>query len=370
MEINIHNYESILIDYFDGNLNALEVAEVLLFLEQHPDIKNEFEGFGTLPEEPKLGIDNQFKLQLKKVQIPETIAQRSFNELIVAQMEGDCSATEHAAIENLIHGNAALIKLKNTFYHTKLQADLSIVYPNKLSLKRKEGLVFYLNRKFAVAAAIMLIASLIFLVYRNSSQNLAPNQVASNSEEVKTFVNEKSKNLGVLESTKPKSIVADSKITLKKKNTNKSENITNLPLINTVATNYDLYNLQTIKIKPTIKLEEQFQKVEINGNIKPIETLAFNLNADEKIVKDDFPTVGNWLKRKLIERGKNNLIENEKPENRQELEIEPITIASVGAGIVEKTTGKKVFFSRSFNKSGTVKSYAFAAGDFKFERIK
>ena len=44
MEINKHNYEIVLIDYLDGKLNPLEVAELLLFLEQHPDIKAEFEG--------------------------------------------------------------------------------------------------------------------------------------------------------------------------------------------------------------------------------------------------------------------------------------------------------------------------------------
>jgi hypothetical protein len=60
MEIDINNYESVLIDYFDGNLNALEVAEVLLFLEQHPEIKNEFEALGTLPETENISIGSDF----------------------------------------------------------------------------------------------------------------------------------------------------------------------------------------------------------------------------------------------------------------------------------------------------------------------
>jgi hypothetical protein len=46
MSINRNNYETYLIDYLDGTLHPNEVAEVLLFLEQHADIKQEFEAMG------------------------------------------------------------------------------------------------------------------------------------------------------------------------------------------------------------------------------------------------------------------------------------------------------------------------------------
>ena len=43
MSINRNTYEVYLIDYFEGNLDALQVSELLLFLEQNPDLKTECE---------------------------------------------------------------------------------------------------------------------------------------------------------------------------------------------------------------------------------------------------------------------------------------------------------------------------------------
>jgi hypothetical protein len=99
---------------------------------------------------------------------------------------------------------------------------------------------------------------------------------------------------------------------------------------------------------------------------RPVEIAAITESSNE----NSFLTIGNFMKKKIIERGKDNLIEKEKPKSNDELALDPLTVASAGAGILEKTTGKKVFLSRSFDKSGSVKSYTFAAGDFKFERIK
>jgi len=178
MEIDINNYESVLIDYFDGKLNALEVAEVLLFLEQHPEIKAEFEAFGTLPAVEKIGIEEEFKTKLKKLSGHDLLAEKSFNELIIAQMEGDCSEKESLIIDELIAGHTSLSKLKSTFKLTKLVPDLTLTFKNKQSLKRKEAVVFYLNKRFAAAAALLLLASMVFLIYRNSSKSIDKVEIA------------------------------------------------------------------------------------------------------------------------------------------------------------------------------------------------
>ena len=48
MKLTQKNYETYLVDYLDGKLTPLEVAELLLFLEQHPHIKAEFESFDCI----------------------------------------------------------------------------------------------------------------------------------------------------------------------------------------------------------------------------------------------------------------------------------------------------------------------------------
>lgn len=372
MEININNYESILIDYFDGKLNALEVAEVLLFLEQHPEIKREFEAIGNLPEAPQMSIDSSFKSQLKKLNNQPVLAEKSFNELIIAQMEGDCNEKEAAAINELINGNKSLLRLKEIFQLTILKPDLQITFPNKKALKRKEAVVFYLTRRFAAAAALLLLASLIFLVYRNANKNIDAVQLAQIKNEVspKNTIPANNKiedSIKNIETPTTGKVAAQNENKIKQNNAVFSTSNSVKSLVAEAAPvkrNVEVFSMP-VKTPSTIENNIALNN-SLQGTVIPVDIIAFNASEN----KNDFLTIGDWMKKKLIERGKNNLIENEKPAENENIALEPITIASLGAGLVEKTTGKKVFLSRSYDKAGSLKSYAFAAGNFKFERIK
>ena len=48
MDINIHNYEAFFLDYHEVNLSPQQVADLLLFIEQHPQFKEEFESFENI----------------------------------------------------------------------------------------------------------------------------------------------------------------------------------------------------------------------------------------------------------------------------------------------------------------------------------
>ena len=48
MKINLHNYEAVFLDYYEGNLSAEDVSELLLFLENHPELKEDFESFENI----------------------------------------------------------------------------------------------------------------------------------------------------------------------------------------------------------------------------------------------------------------------------------------------------------------------------------
>jgi hypothetical protein len=52
--VNMENYEIFLMDYFDNNLSEESVAALMLFLDQHPEIKEEASGlfdFTLIPED-------------------------------------------------------------------------------------------------------------------------------------------------------------------------------------------------------------------------------------------------------------------------------------------------------------------------------
>ena len=45
MTINRHNCEAFFLDYHEKNLSTVETAELLLFLEDNPDLKKQFEEY-------------------------------------------------------------------------------------------------------------------------------------------------------------------------------------------------------------------------------------------------------------------------------------------------------------------------------------
>ena len=66
MEITRGNYEMFLIDYLDGKLSPVEVADLLIFLEENLDIKSEFEGVESLLPLNSSIISYPEKASLKK----------------------------------------------------------------------------------------------------------------------------------------------------------------------------------------------------------------------------------------------------------------------------------------------------------------
>jgi len=80
------NYEAYLLDYVEGNLSPELIAELMLFLEQNPDLKEVLEDFEIHKLEPveDLGFD---KTRLKK----ETgiITSDNYEDFIIAEVESN-----------------------------------------------------------------------------------------------------------------------------------------------------------------------------------------------------------------------------------------------------------------------------------------
>ena len=65
-KINKHNYEAFFLDYYEKNLSTEEVAELMLFLENHPNLKEEFEDYEEIILEPDTTVIFENKNSLKK----------------------------------------------------------------------------------------------------------------------------------------------------------------------------------------------------------------------------------------------------------------------------------------------------------------
>lgn len=66
MNINRNNCESFFLDYYEKNLSPVEVAEVLFFLEEHPDLKEVFESYEAVSlEHEKINFPDKESLKKK-----------------------------------------------------------------------------------------------------------------------------------------------------------------------------------------------------------------------------------------------------------------------------------------------------------------
>lgn len=157
MSINKDNYERFLLDYLEGQLDANEVSEVLLFLEQHPDIKAEFEGLAEVSIPVFPDSESSFA-HLKKPLFNEVKEQ--YQSLLIADLEGDIAPNEREMLTRGKELYPELFHEEQLFAQTFLAADPTIRYPFKQSLKKGGLWVVHRNVVVRVAAVLCVTMSI------------------------------------------------------------------------------------------------------------------------------------------------------------------------------------------------------------------
>lgn len=141
MTINRNNYEIYIIDYLDGNLSPAQVDELLLFLNQNPDIKEEVDGLeNTLPEAAEEPAVFTGKAALKQLDPsrPGSIKRDDHETWFIAAVEGTLSEDEMLILDDFLKENPDLQKDFDLFMATKLEADANVVFQDKDLLKQPE----------------------------------------------------------------------------------------------------------------------------------------------------------------------------------------------------------------------------------------
>ncbi|RLD45852.1 MAG: hypothetical protein DRI86_04850 [Bacteroidetes bacterium] len=114
--INIQNYEEFLIDFIDGTLNEEEHAAVVMFLENNPDIAEEFNGIAD------------FNLDFCNIELPNKESLKksfdinldNYEHYFIAAAEGDLNSDELIQLEEFIEQNPNLEKEYEVFQKLKL----------------------------------------------------------------------------------------------------------------------------------------------------------------------------------------------------------------------------------------------------------
>lgn len=167
MKISRKNYEAYFLDYRENNLKPDQVAELLIFLEQNPDLKDEFESFETIQLTPEQNIRFVQKDSLKKKEMIPTdhINRSNYEEFMVAGLEGDLSENDRVELKAFTELNPPAKLEYNIFRKTFLKPDLSIQFENKEKLKKIGWFVLYRKPVYysvAVAATIILLLGVYF----------------------------------------------------------------------------------------------------------------------------------------------------------------------------------------------------------------
>ena len=172
MKINKHNYEEYILDYFEDNLSKRENSMFSEFLMQNPKIKAEIYGF----ENVKLDISDDIfedKYLLKKTSLTNQIGCNYFEELCIADIEGDITQRQKQELQKILLESPNKLSEYNDLKKTICKPDKSIVYNDKKKLKRrtiifKKEYTYFIS---ALAASVIIFFAVMNLLKSDSQIN-------------------------------------------------------------------------------------------------------------------------------------------------------------------------------------------------------
>lgn len=139
MKINKDNYEAYFLDYHEGQLSPEMTEEVLMFVDQNPDLKVVFDEFEmvTLVTDPNIVFEKKSSLKKNQVFATSQVNELNYEEYLISETEGILTAEQQAALDEFISINPQFEKDRRLYALTHLPVEDNIVFEAKESLKQK-----------------------------------------------------------------------------------------------------------------------------------------------------------------------------------------------------------------------------------------
>ena len=259
MEINRNNYEEFFLLYADKELSADERNLVKLFVEDNPDLQDEFFMLQQVVVNPDNDINFNDKILLYKKEV--FIDKNNYEEKFLLYADKELNLSEIEKIEKFICDDKPLQDELNLLQLVKFEPDNSVVFPNKSLLYKKlnDGKIIPLRWK-ALVAAILIGAGLWTVL--NYLPAKSPETVTAN------------KTTGKKQNISPADNVKQNVITSNEKR--------NMPFEKTVKRSYEI-----IKINPQSKQQKITAKA-----IEPVTKNAqfkakFSQSKDDEVVTNE-----------------------------------------------------------------------------------
>lgn len=151
--ITKYNYEAYLLDYVEKNLSPGLIAELMLFFENNPELKEDLADF-ELYELMPLEIEKLEKSGLKKE--IGIVTSTNYEDFIIAEVEGQNTVQNSAALHLFLEQNIEKQGEFIAYQKTRLIAP-TIVFKNKNLLKKKSGVIIPMYWWYSSAAAVVII---------------------------------------------------------------------------------------------------------------------------------------------------------------------------------------------------------------------
>lgn len=159
------NYEIWITDWLDRNLNERQSEELMAFLDDNPDLKEELKGLDSVSlKAPNLVFKNKRSLFRSVKEIDDS----QFDNLCVAKLEKDISPELSADLELIVATDNARKKSHDLWMAMKLRAP-EVIYRHKSRLKRStpaERILRISLVSLGAAATVAIVISLMLILPR------------------------------------------------------------------------------------------------------------------------------------------------------------------------------------------------------------
>lgn len=155
------NYEEFFLLYVDNELSTAEKRVVERFIEENPDLREEWEALQQCKIEPEAQVTFSGRDWLRGQD----------QEYLLSYIDNELSEEDRKAVESHIHRYPARAAELELLRKTISQPDPAIVFANKEALHRTDGRRRIIFLRWTAAAAI--VAGIIaFLIFNNSQKSI------------------------------------------------------------------------------------------------------------------------------------------------------------------------------------------------------
>jgi anti-sigma factor RsiW len=151
------NYEEFFLLYIDNELSLAARSAVEQFVDENPDLREEWETFLQCRVQPEAESVFRHKDELLKGE---------HETLFLSYVDGELDAEDRSGVEDMIGRDPSSAAELQRLLLTVSKPDLSVVFPDKESLYRTERRrrpVLLLWMRAGVAAAVLTVGALLFL---------------------------------------------------------------------------------------------------------------------------------------------------------------------------------------------------------------